>query len=56
MVSAVIRSTILPLVTPDAVRGPRDAVEMFFTSASNRVDTTRAGEENRGRQNARSGL
>jgi hypothetical protein len=36
-VSVVLRSTILPLVTPDELRGRVTAVEMVFISASNEL-------------------
>ena len=37
LVSVVLRSTILPLVTPDELRGRVNAVEMVFISASNEL-------------------
>jgi hypothetical protein len=43
MVSVVLRSTILPLVTPDAVRGRVTAVEMVFISASNQLGAFESG-------------
>jgi MFS family permease len=43
MVSVVLRSTILPLVTPDAVRGRVTAVEMVFISASNELGAFESG-------------
>ena len=43
MVSVVLRSTILPLVTPDAVRGRVNAVEMVFISASNELGAFESG-------------
>ena len=43
MVSVVLRSTILPLVTPDEVRGRVNAVEMVFISASNELGAFESG-------------
>ncbi|MDH4141174.1 MAG: MFS transporter [Chloroflexota bacterium] len=43
MVSVVLRQTILPLVTPDAVRGRVNAVEMVFISASNELGAFESG-------------
>jgi len=43
MVSVVLRSTILPLVTPDEVRGRVTAVEMVFISASNELGAFESG-------------
>jgi MFS family permease len=43
MVSVVLRSTILPLLTPDAVRGRVTAVEMVFISASNQLGAFESG-------------
>ena len=43
LVSVVLRSTILPLVTPDAVRGRVNAVEMVFISASNELGAFESG-------------
>jgi MFS family permease len=43
MVSVVLRSTILPLVTPDTVRGRVNAVEMVFISASNELGAFESG-------------
>jgi MFS family permease len=43
MVSVVLRATILPLVTPDAVRGRVNAVEMVFISASNELGAFESG-------------
>jgi MFS family permease len=43
MVSVVLRSTILPLVTPDALRGRVNAVEMVFISASNELGAFESG-------------
>jgi MFS family permease len=43
MVSVVLRSTILPLVTPDSVRGRVTAVEMVFISASNELGAFESG-------------
>ncbi|GIU94333.1 MAG: MFS transporter [Gaiellaceae bacterium] len=43
MVSVVLRSTILPLVTPDALRGRVTAVEMVFISASNELGAFESG-------------
>ena len=42
-VSVVLRQTILPLVTPDALRGRVNAVEMVFTSASNELGAFESG-------------
>ena len=43
MVSVVLRSTILPLVTPDPLRGRVNAVEMVFISASNELGAFESG-------------
>ncbi|HWQ23100.1 MAG TPA: MFS transporter [Gaiellaceae bacterium] len=43
MVSVVLRSTILPLVTPDQLRGRVNAVEMVFISASNELGAFESG-------------
>ena len=43
LVSVVLRSTILPLVTPDELRGRVNAVEMVFISASNELGRVRVG-------------
>jgi MFS family permease len=43
MVSMVLRQTILPLVTPDALRGRVNAVEMVFISASNELGAFESG-------------
>ena len=43
LVSVVLRSTILPLVTPDALRGRVNAVEMVFISASNELGAFESG-------------
>ncbi|HUF01773.1 MAG TPA: MFS transporter [Gaiellaceae bacterium] len=43
LVSVVLRSTILPLVTPDEVRGRVNAVEMVFISASNELGAFESG-------------
>jgi MFS family permease len=43
MVSVVLRSTILPLVTPDEVRGRVNAIEMVFISASNELGAFESG-------------
>lgn len=43
MVSVVLRQTILPLVTPDDVRGRVNAVEMVFISASNELGAFESG-------------
>jgi MFS family permease len=43
LVSVVLRSTILPLVTPDSVRGRVNAVEMVFISASNELGAFETG-------------
>lgn len=43
MVSVVLRSTILPLVTPDPLRGRVTAVEMVFISASNELGAFESG-------------
>ena len=42
-VSVVLRQTILPLVTPDALRGRVTAVEMVFISASNELGAFESG-------------
>ena len=42
-VSVVLRSTILPLLTPDALRGRVTAVEMVFISASNELGAFESG-------------
>jgi MFS family permease len=42
-VSVVLRSTILPLVTPDELRGRVTAVEMVFISASNELGAFESG-------------
>ncbi len=39
----VLRSTILPLVTPDELRGRANAVEMVFISASNELGAFESG-------------
>ena len=41
--SVVLRSTILPLVTPDELRGRVTAVEMVFISASNELGAFESG-------------
>jgi hypothetical protein len=43
MVSVVLRQTILPLVTPDALRGRVTAIEMVFISASNELGAFESG-------------
>jgi MFS family permease len=43
MVSVLLRSTILPLVTPDELRGRVNAVEMVFISASNELGAFESG-------------
>lgn len=43
MVSVVLRATILPLVTPDALRGRVNAVEMIFISGSNELGAFESG-------------
>jgi hypothetical protein len=43
MVSMVLRQTILPLVTPDSLRGRVNAVEMVFVSASNELGAFESG-------------
>jgi MFS family permease len=43
MVSVVLRQTILPLVTPDELRGRVTAVEMVFLSASNELGAFESG-------------
>ena len=43
MISVVLRSTILPLVTPDELRGRVNAVEMVFISASNELGAFESG-------------
>ena len=43
LVSVVLRSTILPLVTPDEVRGRVNAVEMVFISGSNELGAFESG-------------
>jgi hypothetical protein len=43
MVSMVLRQTILPLVTPDELRGRVNAVEMVFISASNELGAFESG-------------
>jgi hypothetical protein len=43
MASMVLRSTIVPLVTPDALRGRVNAVEMVFISASNELGAFESG-------------
>lgn len=42
-VSVVLRATILPLVTPDELRGRVTAVEMVFISASNELGAFESG-------------
>jgi hypothetical protein len=42
-VSVVLRQTILPLVTPDALRGRVTAIEMVFISASNELGAFESG-------------
>jgi len=43
MVSVVLRATILPLVTPDGLRGRVNAVEMVFISGSNELGAFESG-------------
>lgn len=43
MISVVLRQTILPLVTPDELRGRVNAVEMVFVSASNELGAFESG-------------
>jgi len=43
LVSVVLRSTILPLVTPNELRGRVNAVEMVFISASNELGAFESG-------------
>lgn len=43
MVSVVLRQTILPLVTPDELRGRVNAVEMVFISGSNELGAFESG-------------
>ena len=43
MVSVVLRQTILPLVTPDQLRGRVNAVEMVFISGSNELGRFESG-------------
>jgi MFS family permease len=43
MVSVVLRQTILPLVTPDELRGRVNAIEMVFISASNELGAFESG-------------
>jgi Transmembrane secretion effector len=43
LVSMVLRSTIVPLVTPDELRGRVNAVEMVFISASNELGAFESG-------------
>jgi len=43
LVSMVLRQTILPLVTPDELRGRVNAVEMVFISASNELGAFESG-------------
>jgi hypothetical protein len=43
LVSMVLRATILPLVTPDKLRGRVNAVEMVFISASNELGAFESG-------------
>ena len=43
LVSVVLRHTILPLVTPDELRGRVNAVEMVFISASNELGAFESG-------------
>lgn len=43
MLSVVVRQTILPLVTPDELRGRVNAVEMVFISASNELGAFESG-------------
>jgi MFS family permease len=43
MASMVLRSTIVPLVTPDSLRGRVNAVELVFISASNELGAFESG-------------
>jgi MFS family permease len=43
MISVVLRQTILPLVTPDELRGRVNAVEMVFISGSNELGAFESG-------------
>ena len=43
LVSVVLRQTILPLTTPDDLRGRVNAVEMVFISASNELGAFESG-------------
>ncbi len=43
IVSVVLRQTILPLVTPDDLRGRVNAIEMVFISASNELGAFESG-------------
>ncbi len=43
LVSVVLRQTIVPLVTPDELRGRVNAVEMVFISASNQLGAFESG-------------
>jgi hypothetical protein len=43
MASMVLRQTIVPLVTPDELRGRVNAVEMVFISASNELGAFESG-------------
>ncbi len=43
LVSVVLRQTILPLVTPDDLRGRVNAIEMVFVSASNELGAFESG-------------
>jgi hypothetical protein len=43
MVSVVVRQTIVPLLTPDAMRGRVNAVSALFIGASNQLGDFRAG-------------
>jgi hypothetical protein len=43
LVSMVLRSTIVPLVTPDELRGRVSSVEMVFISASNELGAFESG-------------
>jgi MFS family permease len=43
LISVVIRSTLVPLATPDNMRGRVNAVEMVFVGASNELGAFRAG-------------
>lgn len=43
MVSIVVRHTIVPMVTPDHLRGRVNAVEMVFVSASNELGAFESG-------------